>query len=67
MLRLNVPDMSCGHCQATVTDALMDIDRNAQIDVDLANRQISVQSSASAQAVIETLEKAGYPASEVAG
>lgn len=67
MLRLNVPDMSCGHCQATVTDALMDIDRNAQIDVDLANRQVSVQSSASTQTVIAALEKAGYPASEVAG
>ena len=39
---LSVPDMSCGHCKASVEAALTPLAGMAPITVDLAQRQVSV-------------------------
>ncbi|MDF1608625.1 heavy-metal-associated domain-containing protein [Hoeflea sp. YIM 152468] len=61
MLKLNVPDMTCGHCASIVTKALRSVDPQAQIDIDLATRNVAVASTADAGALGAALQEAGYP------
>jgi copper chaperone len=60
MTLLSVPDMSCGHCKASVEAALTPLAGMAPITVDLALRQVSVAGSA-AEAV-KALAAIGFPA-----
>ena len=40
---LNVPDISCGHCQATITGALGAIPGIESVNVDISTNKVSVQ------------------------
>lgn len=62
MLTLSVPDMSCGHCKSSVEGALARLDPQAKVTVDLAARRVEVATAASPGAVIEALDKIGFPA-----
>lgn len=62
MLQLHVEGMSCNHCVGAVNKALKELDPNAKVEVNLAEAQVSVESSASTEEIIETLNEAGYPA-----
>jgi len=64
MTLLSVPDMSCGHCKASVEAALTPLPGMAPISVDLAQRQVSVAGPA-AEAV-KALAAIGFPATAVA-
>lgn len=65
MLKLKVPDMSCGHCEATVKKAIRSVDENAKVNVDLASRTVAVESAADAQKIAAALEAEGYPSQPV--
>lgn len=60
MLKLTVPDMSCGHCVSAVTKALKGVDAAAEIAVDLDTKLVTVRSDASGEALAAALSKAGY-------
>jgi copper chaperone len=62
MMRFSVPDMTCGHCVATVTKAVKSLDAAAQVQVELASKSVTVETSAPAPAVTKALENAGYMA-----
>lgn len=62
MTKLNVPDMSCGHCKATVEKAVAGVDASASVDVDLDDRTVSIHSSAPAADLIGALKASGYAA-----
>lgn len=62
MLKLNVPDMTCGHCAAAVTKAVKGIDASAAVDVDLATRTVAVRTVADLDKVRAALADVGYPA-----
>jgi copper chaperone len=64
MTLLSVPDMSCGHCKASVEAALTPLTGMAPVTVDLAQRQVSVAGPA-AEAV-KALAAIGFPAMAVA-
>ncbi len=40
---LNVPDISCGHCQATITNALTPLDGVQAVNVDIPTRKVTVE------------------------
>ena len=40
---LNVPDISCGHCQATITKALSPLPGVQSVDVDILTRKVTVE------------------------
>jgi copper chaperone len=61
MYRFNLPDMSCGHCVAAVTEALKDADARAGIQVDLASRTAQVDSTLPRETLAAALAEAGYP------
>jgi copper chaperone len=61
-MKVTLPDMSCGHCVATVTKAVKALDASAEVKADLASKTVAIETSAPAPAVAKALEKAGYPA-----
>ncbi|MSU88484.1 copper chaperone [Rhodobacteraceae bacterium 2CG4] len=60
MSSFNVPDMSCGHCTATIEKAIKAIDPTATVACDLDTRTVSVESFLSDRAVSEAIRNAGY-------
>jgi copper chaperone len=62
MTILSVPDMSCGHCKATVEAALKALPEVGSISVDLTTRQVEVSGKAPVESLIGALDQAGYPA-----
>lgn len=63
MTRLSVPDMSCGHCKASVEAALAAVPDAGAVRVDLASRTVEVEGPAAIPALLSALDAAGYPAS----
>lgn len=58
----SVPDMSCGHCKATITKALEAVDDTVEISANMETREIDVFSEAGDEAILGALKEAGYPA-----
>ncbi len=65
MTKLNVPEMSCGHCKAAIEKAVAGVDADARVSVDLENRTVSIESSIADAALIEALKVGGYEATVV--
>jgi copper chaperone len=61
MYELEVGEMSCGHCVASVTKAVQSVDVAAKVNVDLAQRKVSVQSTAALDRISAAIDDAGYP------
>ncbi len=62
MITIKVPDMSCNHCSGVITKALHQLDPQAVIGFDMHHHLVRVETSGTAQQVLDTLEQAGYPA-----
>jgi len=62
MTTLSVPDMSCGHCKASVEAALGPLAKS--VEVDLANRKVHTEGGDST-AMLRALEAIGFPATLV--
>lgn len=60
-MKLLIPDMSCGHCVATIEKTVKDADPSANVRSDLASHTAEIETSVPAAALIEALENAGYP------
>lgn len=56
----NVEGMSCGHCVKAITQAVQAKDPAASVRVDLAAREVGVESALSAERVIELISEEGY-------
>lgn len=61
MYQLEVQNMTCGHCAATVTKAVKAVDSEATVNVDLAAKTVAVNSSAPLEVVRSVIAEAGYP------
>lgn len=59
-MKFNVPDMTCGHCVATITKAVKAVDPTAEVKADLGARTVTVDSAVPAAAVAKALDAAGY-------
>ena len=57
----SVQGMSCGHCVKAITNAVQAKDPAASVRVDLAAKEVGVESSLSAEQVIEVISEEGYP------
>jgi len=60
MHRFNVPDMTCGHCASTITQAVKARDPKAEVAVSLPERLVKVETGLSADAIARCIEDAGY-------
>ncbi len=61
MIRLSVPDMSCGHCAGVIEKAVKRVDAKAGVQVDLASKTVSVETGIAADAISRAIDAAGYP------
>lgn len=66
MSKFSVPDMSCGHCKATIEKAMLDADAGAELSFDMEAREVEVDSTLDIAEVIATISDAGYVASPIA-
>lgn len=60
MYEFHLPDMTCGHCSATVTKTVRALDAEARIEIDLPTHRLRVQSSRSREQLAAALNEAGY-------
>lgn len=60
MRRFNVPNMTCGHCIKTITQAVRSIDPDAQVLAHLATHTIGVTSTADVASLSAAIAAAGY-------
>ena len=60
MQHFDIPDMTCGHCVKTITQAVQAIDAKAQVQADLTAHSISVTSTASTASLSAAIAAAGY-------
>lgn len=61
-MELRIETMTCGGCAKSVTKAIQSVDPDARIETDPAARTVTVETTASAAALQQVLEEAGYPA-----
>lgn len=61
-LLLNVPDMTCGHCQASVEKALSAMPGVTRVSVDLPAKRVSVEANAtvSVEQLAAALDEVGF-------
>ena len=65
---LNVPDISCGHCQATITDALTPLEGVQAVNVDIPTRKVTIEydpTIVDLDRMKEVLAEEDYPAESV--
>lgn len=60
MTRLHIPDMTCKHCVATITQLIQNADEDAQLTIDLPSHQVDVQGKLEQSRLLSLLEDAGY-------
>lgn len=56
----NVQGMSCGHCVKAITQALQAKDPAASVRVDLAAKEVGVESALTVDQVIAVISEEGY-------
>jgi len=61
-IRFHVPDMSCGHCKATIEKAFEAADPLAELNFDMEGRHVEIDSGLDSASVTRLLKEAGYPA-----
>ena len=62
MTILSIPEMSCGHCKASVEKAVASVDPAAKVAVDLTTRRADISSISTASFVANALIKARHAA-----
>lgn len=45
MITFRVPAMTCGHCASTIARAVMSVDKDAQVEVSIAQKLVRVVSA----------------------
>ena len=60
MIKLTVPDMSCGHCVGVITKAIKNVDANAGVNADLASKTVTIETSAAPADLAKAVDAAGY-------
>lgn len=55
----SVPEISCGHCKATIEAAVQGLDDVVRVDVDIDARTVTVEGG-QYEAIVTAIENAGY-------
>ena len=58
----SVQGMTCGHCVKAVTRAVQEQDAAAKVEIDLAARQVRVQSELGQEQILRAIRDEGYQA-----
>lgn len=61
MHQFTLPDMTCGHCVAAITEALKEADAQAAVQIDRDAKTAQVDSTLPRETLVAALAEAGYP------
>ncbi len=67
MLDLQIPNMTCGHCARTITEAVKAVDAQAKVVIDLPTHKVQIETNAEPALVLARLAEAGYAPTPAAG
>ncbi|MDP4034043.1 MAG: heavy-metal-associated domain-containing protein [Pseudorhodobacter sp.] len=66
MITLKVPDMTCGHCKASIEKAIHGLDQSVSISFDLTTHIVRLGAAkVPTEAIMSALKEAGYEATPV--
>lgn len=65
MTTLSIPDMTCGHCKASVESALKSLGDAGTITVDLPAKTATTTGPATPDRLIKALDEVGFPATVI--
>ena len=60
-IQLKVPNMACGACSKTITQAVQEIDPTAEVQADPKTKEVKVETQANESSIREAIAAAGYP------
>jgi copper chaperone len=60
MLEFKVQDMTCGHCVATITKAVKEVEQQARVEADVQSHIVRVEGASDRLAIEEAIRDAGY-------
>jgi copper chaperone len=58
--QLTIPDMACNACVTNITKAVQSLDAQATLAADLANKQLSIDTTQSRESIAQAITQAGY-------
>jgi copper chaperone len=64
-MKFHVPEMSCGHCTATITKSVTAADPSAEVKTDLETHTVEITTQASHAEMVKAIKAAGYDAAPV--
>ncbi len=62
MTEFRVPDMTCGHCEASIRKQLSSLAGIDDVVIDRASKRVAVRGQASADTIRQAIEAAGFKA-----
>lgn len=65
MFEFQVEKMTCGGCANRVTKAVLTVDSDAKVGVDLKRKLVRVESCVDAAVMVSAISNAGYPATVI--
>ncbi|QHI98841.1 hypothetical protein GT347_13090 [Xylophilus rhododendri] len=60
--QFKVEGMSCQHCVKAVTQAIQDLDPDAQVKIDLPSGRVDVSAASPREEIRQAIQEAGYQA-----
>jgi copper chaperone len=60
MQEFQIPNMSCGHCVRSITEAVQALDPAARVTADVPQHKVQVESTAQREVLVAKLTEAGY-------
>lgn len=58
-----VTGMTCGHCEAAVRQAILEVDPQAEVAIDRKSNHVEVQTAAAREALAHAIAEEGYAVS----
>ena len=65
MVTYRIDDMTCGHCASTIARAVAGVEKDARIDVSVADKLVRISGTAPDAEFAEAIREAGYTPQEV--
>ncbi|NEU71495.1 heavy-metal-associated domain-containing protein [Hassallia byssoidea VB512170] len=59
-LKLNVPNIACDDCAATISESIHVMEPDAKVEVDVKAKTVTVESAASEESIKQAIVAAGY-------
>lgn len=66
-MKLIVEGMTCGHCVRTITGAIQQLDASAQVEIDLAAKEVRITGRIEAASAVKAIQNEGYVVSMLEG